>query len=109
MSSSSSRLNSAQYWALNGLAGLALLLVVFSLWLLVGNRTLQAEVRVQQQFINETVQLSRLNSQVIQSLAELAVKTRDDQLGQLLSAQGITFSVNQPAPAQEPASPGPNP
>jgi len=94
----SSHLSGVQFWTLNVLAGLAFLLVILNYSLLTDNRTRQAEVRAQQQYINETVRLSRLNSQIIQALAELSVKTGDQQIGRLLASQGITFSV---APATD--------
>ena len=93
MSAQSSHLSSVEYWTLSGLAGLALLLAVINSWLSGGNRDLQSEIRAQQQYINETVRLSRLNSQVIQTLAELSVQTGDEEIGRLLTSQGITFSA----------------
>ena len=106
MSVQSSSLSSVEYWTLCGLAGLALVLVVVNSWVSGGNRDLQSEIQAQQQYINETVQLSRLNSQVIQTLAELSVQTGDKEIGRLLTSQGITFSAQPRAesPAGESAT-----
>ena len=60
------------------------------------NRAAQAEVNQRQQFINETVQLARLNNQIVQALANLAVQTNDESIRRLLAAQGITITT-QPA------------
>jgi len=90
--------------ALTGLAILVLILVVANILLLIGNQSLQVSVSERQQYIAETIQLETLNRQVIAVLAEMALKTNDGQLKELLAGIGINLS---PAPAQAPASKAP--
>jgi hypothetical protein len=46
-------------------------------------------------------ELLLLNRELIRALAELAARNNDEQLRSLLSANGITFTVEQkPAPAK---------
>jgi hypothetical protein len=81
-------------WVLSGLAGLALVLVIINIVLFTGNRSIQAEVNTRQQFINQSLQLDRLNRDLVTALANLASRINDEQLKNLLTSHGITFSVN---------------
>ena len=65
------------------------------------NRALQADVVSRQQYINEATQLGRFNAQFIQTLASLAAQTNDGSLKQLLSDNGITYTVSAPAEPQD--------
>jgi hypothetical protein len=65
------------------------------------SRAMQAQFTEQQQFIATTAQLEVLNRELIRALAELAARNDDEQLRSLLSANGITFTVEQKtAPAK---------
>lgn len=86
---------------LTGLAVLVLLLVIVNILLLAGNQSLQMSVNERQQYIAETIQLEALNRQVIGVLAELALKTNDGQLKELLAEVGINLS---PTLSQPPAA-----
>jgi hypothetical protein len=81
---------------LSGIAVLGLVFVVVNIVLFLGNRTIQGEVNDRQQFINQSLQLDRLNRELIAALANLAARNNDDQLRNLLASHGITFTVNQP-------------
>ena len=61
----------------------------------------QQEVLQRQQFINESSQLSKFNSQFIRALAQLAAQTNDATITQLLADHGITYTVNQPQEAAD--------
>jgi hypothetical protein len=74
-----------------GTAALGLVFVTTSLSNSIG--AIREEIDARQTFINETMLLSRLNVQLAQVLANLAVATGDDELRQLLADNGITFSV----------------
>ncbi len=80
------------------LAVLTLLLVVVDIVLALGNQTLQTEVSERQQFITQSIQLEALNRQVISVLANMAVKTNDEQLKSLLASSGVNLGPN-PGPA----------
>jgi hypothetical protein len=86
---------------LTGLAVVVLLLVIVNILLMAGNQSLQASVNQRQQYIAETIQLEALNRQVIGVLAEMALKTNDGQLKELLASVGINLS---PATEKAPAS-----
>ena len=65
------------------------------------SRAMQAQFTEQQQFIATTAQLEVLNRELIRALAELAARNNDEQLRSLLSANGITFTLEQKtAPAK---------
>ncbi len=89
---------------LAGVAALGLVFVVINIFLFLGNRTIQGEVNDRQQFINQSIQLDRLNRELIAALANLAARSNDDQVRNLLASQGITFTLNQPTGASPAAS-----
>lgn len=91
---------------LSGVALLGLIFVAINIFLFLGNRTIQGDVNDRQQFINQSIQLDRLNRELIAALANLAARNNDDQVRNLLASQGITFTVNQPTTAG-PAASGP--
>ena len=68
---------------------LLLLLVLVNILLSFGNQSLQSEVSERQQEIAHGMQLEALQRQVVTVLAEMAVKTNDAQLKELLSAGGF--------------------
>ena len=84
-------------WLLSALVGLAGILVVINIFVFLGNRSIQTEVNQRQQFINETIRLNQLNNQMIQSLVSQAAQSDDQQIRNMLAANGVTFVINQPA------------
>jgi hypothetical protein len=88
---------------LNLLGFLTLILVFVNMFLLVGNQSLQRLVGERQQYIMQSVQAQSGAREVIAAVANLAVRTDDEQLKQLLSKHGITVSVN--AAPQPPTPP----
>ncbi len=80
--------------ALTALAGLVLFLVGVNILLAVGNQSIQAEVSERQQWIAQAIQLDTLNRQVVSVLANMAMKTNDEQLKKLLLSSGVGFSPN---------------
>lgn len=87
-------LTGSQFWLLNGIAVVALVLVLTNISLFLSNRSAQAEVNARQQYINDSIKLNRLSNQLIQSLANLSAQTKDDKIKDLLAAHGIQFTVN---------------
>ena len=83
---------------LTGLAVLVLLLVIVNILLMAGNQSLQLSVSERQQYIAETIQLEALNRQVIGVLAEMALKTNDGQLKELLAGVGVNLSPTSQPP-----------
>ena len=82
----------------------ALLLVIANGVLFTQNRTEQVEINSRQQYLQQTVSLEGLYRDIVKALAELAVKNNDQQVLQMLAAQGINVSVNAP-PAPVPRQP----
>jgi hypothetical protein len=97
------------------LAGLTLALVIAYLIVAQENRTVQAEVNRRQQFINQSVELARINDALIRALATAAVNKKDDKLRDLLTQNGITINPSGnpqagPSPASSPpGKPSPTP
>jgi hypothetical protein len=76
------------------LSSLSLLLIVVTLFIVSGNRSLQAEVNKRQAAINTATSLVQLNQSLVQALAEVAVSKDDKDVRDLLSSQGITVKKN---------------
>ena len=82
-----------QYWLLILLSGSALILIVFNIFFAKMNQSIQSEVTNNQQYINQTIRISRLNSGLIQALANLSAQTGDESMRELLAAHGITYNL----------------
>jgi len=93
----SSTLRNWLFWTATGLATVVVVLIVTNALLLSGNRAIQVEVNARQRFINQSIQLSRLHQDLVNTLAGLAVRNKNDALRQILADVGITVNY-QPAP-----------
>ena len=91
------------YRLLVALSGMTLVLVVVYIVLIQGNRSVQSEVNQRQQFINQSIQLGRVNDALIRALATTAVSNNDDKLRDLLAQSGITINPTTGAPERETA------
>ena len=91
------------YRLLVALSGMTLVLVVVYIVLIQGNRSVQSEVNQRQQFINQSIQLGRVNDALIRALATMAVSNNDDKLRDLLAQSGITINPTTGAPEREAA------
>jgi hypothetical protein len=92
-----------QYRVLTALGAVALLLVIANGVLFTQNRGAQAELNARQQYLQQTVGLESLYRDIVKALAELGAKNNDQQLLQMLAAQGINVTVTPPTPAAQPA------
>ena len=88
-----------QFNLLTALGVAALLLVVTNAVLFTQNRGAQVALNQRQQFIQQTVPLEGLYRDIVKALAETAVKGNDRQVLDMLAAQGLSVTVNTPAPA----------
>ena len=86
------------------LSSLILVLVIINIVLGLGNQSIQADVSERQQIIAQTLQLETLNRQLIGVLANMAIKTNDEQLKKVLADSGINLG---PAQAPVPTPPPP--
>lgn len=89
---------------LTTLSSLILVSVIINIVLGLGNQSIQAEVGERQQIIAQTLQLETLNRQLIGVLANMAIKTNDEQLKKVLADSGINLG-----PAQAPVTTPPPP
>jgi non-ribosomal peptide synthetase component F len=80
---------------LNLFGFLTLILVFVNMFLLVGNQSLQRSVAERQQLIMQSIQMQGSAREIVGALANLAVRTEDEQLKQLLTKHGVTVTVNQ--------------
>src|SRR5262249_28191632 len=87
------------FWAATALASLAVLLVIVDGWLVTSNASIRATVNGRQQYINQSVQLSRLNQELVNELGALALKN-NTAIRQLLAESGVTVVGAAPAPGQ---------
>jgi hypothetical protein len=85
-------------------ATLALALVLANFIVAESNRATQIEVNERQQFINQGIELSRLNQTLVRFIAVAAVKNDDAKLKEILTEQGITVTLNPSAPLVSPAT-----
>ena len=97
------------YRLLVALSGITLVLVVVYIVLIQDNRAVQSEINQRQQFINQSIQLGRINDALIHALAATAVSDNDDKLRDLLAQNGIAINPTTGAPEREaaPAAPAP--
>jgi predicted Holliday junction resolvase-like endonuclease len=83
------------------LSCLLLVLVLVNILLGFGNQSLQSEVAERQQEIAHGMQLEALQRQVVSVLADMAAKTNDAQLKDLLAKSGFGMSPNpEPGPVK---------
>jgi hypothetical protein len=87
------------------LSGITLILVVVYLILVQQNRTVQAEVNQRQQFINQSIELNRINDALVRAIASTAVADKDDKLRDLLAQNGIAINPATGAPIEKAAAP----
>jgi hypothetical protein len=81
-------------------SALILVLVIGNILIALGNQSIQAEMAERQQEIAQTIQLETLNRQLVTVLANMAIKSNDEQLKKLLADTGINLDA---APDTAPA------
>jgi type VI protein secretion system component VasK len=90
-----------EFWTLTAVALATALVVVANMYRFSANRQLQAEVSQRGLFIQQSIPLENLSREIALALAQLGVKSQDEQIRALLGSLGITITVNQPAPAAQ--------
>ena len=91
------------YRLLVALSGISLILVIAYIVVIQDNRSIQAEINQRQQFINQSIQLGRIEDTLVRALAATAVDSKDDKLRDLLAQDGITINPKTGAPEKAPA------
>jgi hypothetical protein len=82
-------------WVATALAAIALVLVIVNSALFVSNQGAQTDITSRQQFINQSVQLAKVQETFGRDLATVAARG-DDKVHELLNQLGITYTVSQP-------------
>ena len=100
-------LKNYQFWILTVVGVLALVLAIANMALSRTNGATQAEANSRAQYIQQSIAMENLYRDIVQELADRAVKTRDDQIRDLLAAEG--FNVNFAAPPGAPSTAGAKP
>lgn len=95
-----------EFWLLTILAVVIAAFAIGNMLLFQTNRSNQTEVTNRQQFIQQSIQLQGLYTEMIKALADLSIRNQDAELGNLLGSQGISISVTPNAPAPAPAPKG---
>ena len=91
------------YRLLVALSGITLILVIAYIVVIQDNRSIQAEINQRQQFINQSIQLGRIEDTLVRALAATAVDSKDDRLRDLLAQNGITINPKTGTPERAPA------
>ena len=87
------RMSKTKRILLTSCAAVILVLVLVNILIAMGNQSIQAEMGERQQEIAQTIQLETLNRQLITVLANMAIKTNDEQLKKLLAEVGINLDA----------------
>jgi hypothetical protein len=90
-----------KFWVLAMLAVICAGVTVFNTSLRTGVRERQVQLAARQQFINESMTLARVNSQLIQTLANMSAQSNDEAIREMLARHGVTFST-PPATSGQP-------
>lgn len=100
----SNRIAGWTFWAATALSSLAVVLVVVGAVLGSSNRSIRAEVSGRQTYINQSVQLSRLNQDLVNELGAAALKN-NQAIRDILRENGVTVVQPTTDAAPAPAAP----
>lgn len=98
-------LRQSEFWMLTAAGALAIVLALANMMLFQANRKLQDEANSRAQYIQQSIALEGLYRDIVKALADRALATRDEQVRDLLAAEGISLDFDKavaPAPAQRP-------
>ncbi len=98
-------LRDGKFFILATLVTLCALLTGFNLLLGADVRSLQTNVATRQQYINESIPLARVNTQIIQTLANMSARSNDAAIRDMLSRHGVTFASPEPVPSDPEQAP----
>lgn len=79
-------------------------LVLTNMILFIQNQALRDDVSSRAQYIQQTVQLGGIHREIVNAIANLAVRNKDDALKTILTQQGIIVNPGQPQPMVAPPS-----
>ena len=99
----------AMFWTATAIAAICLVLVIINSTLVVANASLRGEVSLRQQSINQSIQLSRLNQELVNALAATVLRSNNAAIRDVLAKNNIIVPVSQPAAGTPAESPAPAP
>lgn len=99
-------LNRWQFWLLTTLAALSVALILANMYRFAENRKQQVEVNQRAQFVQQTIALETLNREILSALAQLAVRSQDEQIRSMLASMGVTMNDGAASTATTPAASG---
>lgn len=92
-------LSRPEFLTLTGLGGVAVALAVANGVLFTGNRAAQLDVTTRAAMVQQTAPLELLQRDIARTLADLALRSRDQQVLDMLKANNVTVTQNPPAPS----------
>jgi len=90
-----------KFWALAYASVALFVLAVVNVFLEQENGDLQRQIGERQNYIAESAKLSDFNSKFVQTLANLAAQSNDRAISDLLTKNGITYTVKKTTPLVE--------
>lgn len=96
-------LRTNQFWILTATGGLAIALALSNMMIFQSNRKLQDEAASRAQYIQQSITMEGLYRDIVKALADRALATHDNQVRDLLAAEGLNLNFDQAAdgPPQE--------
>jgi hypothetical protein len=94
-----------QFVSLTIIALIATALAISNMAMFVQNRDLQVQASSRTQFIQQGAQLQNLYRDLLNVLAELAMRNQDQELRDLLATQGVSLGASPGSPAAAAAKP----
>lgn len=88
-----------QLWVLTVVAAATAAMVLANMVRFSANRQLQSEVSQRNLFIQQSIPLENLGREIALALAQLGVRSQDEQIRTLFNSLGISVQVNPPAAA----------
>jgi type VI protein secretion system component VasK len=94
-------LKTNEFWILTAAGALAIALAVVNMTYFMGNRELQKEASQRAQYIQQSISLENLYREIVQGLAERGLRTRDEQIRNLLAGEGINLNFETNSATRE--------
>ena len=76
------------------ISGLALVLMIVGIAFAISDQSLRQQAAERQQIINQGAALSQINTRLLNSLAQAALRDNDEKIKQLLEQHGIALKGN---------------
>ncbi len=91
-------MNRLQYRMACALGATCLVLMLSNVALATANKSMQSEVALRQQFVQQSVQLEGLYREIARALAELGQRNNDSDVKAMLERNGISYQASSAAP-----------